>query len=501
MLPVLSSQQIREADQYTILNEPISSLDLMERASLSFVDKLLVLIPGFEKVYIICGTGNNGGDGLAVSRILSLKGIQVATYVVGDLRNATPDFQINYERLNGQVKALENVSHLPKVGSSDLLIDAIFGSGLSRSVSGFIGEIIEAMNQLHATKVALDIASGLFANHPPDPEAVVFKPDFTISFQVPKWSFFQPSLYQYVGHVEIVDIGLNVDFIKNLATSTYLTDPADVSGVFNHRPKFSHKGNFGRLLIIGGSKGKMGAALLATQAALRSGAGLVFVNAPACGLHILQTQAKEAMVIPTEDTDHIQSIPNLTGYDVIGIGPGLGLNVATATAFDQLLETIEKGQQLIIDADALNLLANHPHWLSRLPAHSILTPHPGELKRLVGDWKNDLEKENKLRELAQKYRLNVVSKGAFSAVVNSKGDLYYNPTGNPGMATGGSGDVLTGIIAGLASTGMTPFEALKAGVYVHGLAGDLAKEEFGERSLIAGDLIQYLPSAFKQVSL
>jgi hydroxyethylthiazole kinase-like uncharacterized protein yjeF len=500
MIPILSAQQTHEADQFTIAHEPIASIDLMERASSAFVEQLLKVLDIKGTVHVFCGTGNNGGDGLAVSRLLSEKGLVVVTYALGDLERSSADFQVNYQRLAGKATWIKAVEQIEEINDDDVVIDALFGSGLTRPIEGLKKVLIHQLNITTAKKVALDIASGLYADTLPAHEDTIFHPDITITFQTPSWTFFQPSMSDFVGQFYVVDIGLDLTIFEKEDIKYYQTTIKDLAALSKEREKYSHKGDFGRLLIISGSQGKMGAAVMATKAALRSGAGLVYAMVPDCGVDILQNQVCEAMVLPTEGLHQIEKIEVPDGIDVLAIGPGLGMGRLTMEALDQLLSSLSPDQKLILDADAINILSKNREWLSRLPEETILTPHPGEFSRLVGGWSDDMDKTHKLREFCSRYRINMVVKGAFSAVCDSGGMIHYNSTGNPGMATGGSGDVLTGIIAGLMSSGIGPFAALKAGVYVHGKSGDLAAAELGERSLIAGDLIDYLPMAFRNVN-
>jgi hydroxyethylthiazole kinase-like uncharacterized protein yjeF len=499
VIPILSTEQIRAADQYTIQHEPIVSIDLMERASRAFVEELVKQVFIRGDIYVFCGSGNNGGDGLAISRLLMERELPVKTYAVGDLNQGSPDFVINYHRIEGQVEWLESLNGFPEIDSKDLVIDALFGSGLSRPIEGFLGDLIQRLNEITARKVSVDIASGLFADKVPEEDAVIFQPDLTISFQVPKWSFFQPALSRYVGEFRIVNIDLDSTFIAEQNTDCFLSEPRDFHRVFHKRERFSHKGDYGRLLIIAGSYGKMGAAVMAAQAAFRSGAGLVFLAAPACGVQIVQQQVKEAMVIEAGKDQVIDFLPDISPFDVVVVGPGLGEDKKTCEVMKQLLQQLQPHQKLVIDADGLNILSSQDGWYQKLPERTILTPHPGEFRRMVGEWKDDAEKLKLLRNFAIDHGCNIVLKGAFSAVADASGNIYFNPTGNPGMATAGSGDVLSGVITGLLCTGITAFEALRAGVFVHGVAGDLAAEKLGERSMMAGDLILNLPNAFKEM--
>lgn len=494
-MKILSASQVQDADQYTIKHEPISSLELMERASNAFVEKLVELFPEKPTTCIFCGTGNNGGDGLAISRILRKKGWQVLTYVLGNYEEGSDDFKANLERV-GEYSIITDDLEYPEI-EEGLIIDALFGSGLSRPLQGRHAEKVEHLNAQTATRIAVDIASGLFSDQPMPKGALAFRADMTISFQVPKLAFLLPESDSFVGDWFIVDIGLDTDFIESQETNLSISEYADLKTLLPARSRFAHKNQVGRLQIVAGSRGKMGAAVLCTRAAFKAGAGLVNVHVPACGLSILQTAVPEAMV--TEDVEHdlIKEIDQ-TG-DTVALGPGLGTNQETVEALQNFL--CMQTMPLVIDADGINILSENPDMLSIIPPESILTPHPGEFKRLVGEWENDFEKIEKLRSFCRKYRLNVVLKGAFSAVCSSQGIISFNPSGNPGMATAGSGDVLTGVVGALLAQGLQPLDALRLGVCLHGLAGDLATEKEGYPWITASDIIDNLAEAASWLDL
>lgn len=495
MIPILSSEQVREVDAYTIKNEPVASIDLMERASRGFVKELDRLAPGGRTIKIFCGAGNNGGDGLAIARILYQRGHRIQVFFIGDVDKASEDFKVNYERLLKltSIYTIAKAEELPII-EDEIVIDGLFGSGLSRPVEGLYAELIMKINQSGATVFAIDIPSGLFADAPPGKGAIVCA-DFTISFQTPKLTFFQPASAKYVGVWHLVDIGLNHQFIQSRKTDFYCSERADI--LLPVRTRFAHKGNAGRLLLVAGSKGKMGAATLAAKAALRSGCGLLFVHTPAYGCPILQVNVPEAMVIEDEHAEIITEISPDKQINVIGIGPGIGTNDRTRNALESLLK--EQTLPLVIDADGLNLLSENKRLLKMLPAESILTPHPGEFARLVGKWTDDFERMALLQSFCKVNHVNVVLKGALSAVCDLEGRIFFNPTGNPGMATGGSGDVLTGMISAFLAQSLPPIEALKAAVYTHGLAGDLAMRKRGVLSMIASDIIEQIPDALKNI--
>ncbi len=497
MIPVLSATQTRQADAYTIENEPIASIDLMERASHAFANKFSALAGRGHRLYVFCGTGNNGGDGLAVSRILIKQGYDVRVFVVGKPEKGSPDFKVNLERLKTLTSTTIIGSEVgfPQLNKDDIVIDGLFGSGLSRPLAGVYAALVNHINQSGTQTYCIDIASGLYADLPPEGESII-KPTHTISFQCPKSAFFHPSAKDYTGHWHIVDIGLDQGYIRSLDVSQHFSEIEDFSTLIPRRSKFDHKGDAGRVKIIAGSKGKMGAAVLCAKAALRTGAGLVFVHTPGCGRDVLQNSVPEAMVIEDKNADLISDI---TGgdYDALAIGPGMDTQSDTRKALSGFLESASA--PIVIDADGLNILSKHKTLLGKVPPQSILTPHPGEFRRLVGDWTNDFEKVDLLRKFTQDHQVNVVLKGAYSIVCSSSGDCFYNCSGNPGMATGGSGDVLTGVIVSLLGQLKKPFDALYLGVFLHGLAGDLAADKIGTTGMIASDIIDFLPTAIKKI--
>lgn len=493
-MKILTSEQIRAADAYTIENEPISSIDLMERASIAFVASFCEYYDETTPVVVFCGVGNNGGDGLAIGRLLFEKQYEVQAWVVGNEENASMDFKLNKLRVKYPIDSLEDIAQLPEFTKETIVIDALFGSGLNRSLDGFPAKLVKYLNESKAEVVSVDIASGLFSESAMG-DAVAIQPKRTISFQVPKLAFFQPELAQFVGNWEILDIGLDQGFIEGQVSSYQLTDADDIH--LPERPPFMHKGDAGSVQLWAGAKGKMGAAVLAAKSCLRAGVGLLFIKSPAVGTSILQQTVIEAMVKEDEGENEIISSDYLENADVIGIGPGIGTSKATQEAVKQFLMAFDAQKPLVFDADGLNVLAMNPDLLLKLPKGSILTPHPGEFKRLVGAWKDDYDKLEKLRNLCQEYQINVVLKGAFSVVCNTHGEVYFNPTGNAGMATAGSGDVLFGLVCGLLAQDKDPFDALRNAVYIHGLAGDFAKLDLGMRSLLASDLVRYLPEAIQ----
>jgi len=490
-MKIFSVSQIRAWDAFTIANEPISSLDLMERASCAFVKWFCERFDDRQCVKIFCGMGNNGGDGLAIARLLLQKHYNVQVVVVKHSDAGSADFQENLNRLELQTKVhwIENASAAPDLSSNDYVIDALLGSGLSRAVEGILADVIQVINGSNSMVISVDIASGLFADVPNSPLDIIVKPTFTVSFQCPKLAFFQLQCAENVGEWHVVNIGLHPDYEHKTSTPYFYTAPEQINSLSNPRKKYSHKGSFGHALLIGGSYGKIGAIVLSAKACVRSGTGLLTVQIPRCGYDILQTSLPEAMVLPDWHWMVNTATPDVSSYSAVGIGPGLGKDSLTLSMLKQLLPTIT--QPVVLDADALNLISENPDLLRIIPKNAILTPHPKEFQRLLGrSWKDDYEKLDFLRDFAQKHKLIVCLKGAHTAIALPDGSIHFNSSGNPGMATGGSGDVLTGILTGLLAQGIAPKEAAIFGVYQHGAAGDRAARKCTQPGLIASDIIK-----------
>ncbi len=325
----------------------------------------------------------------------------------------------------------------------------------------------------------------------------IIKADYTLCFQFPKLCFLFPENEFIVGQWHVLPIGLHPDFIKNTACKNYLVEFEDAKAMLKPRAHFSHKGTFGHALLIGGSKGKIGAAVLMGKSCLHSGAGLVSVHLPACGNVIMQTAVPEVMVSIDEDENECTILPRLDPFSAIAAGPGLGTGKLSASMLKHLIQ--EAKVPLLLDADAINIISENPTWLAFLPKGTVLTPHPGEFARLAGKTTNGFDRLEALRSLCVKYSLNIVLKGAYTVVCSPLGNCYFNPTGNPGMATAGCGDMLTGIITGLLAQGYNTTEACILGVYIHGYSGDISAEISGFEAMIAGDIIQNLGKAFMQL--
>jgi NAD(P)H-hydrate epimerase len=499
-LKILNAEQIRKADQFTIKNEPIPSIDLMERASETLVDWFVQHFSKDHPVAIFCGTGNNGGDGLVIARLLNNRNYNVEIHCIGSPASRSRDFKINFDYIQDYItpNIIKDKDAFPQYGKDTVIIDAIFGSGLSRPVQGLYEQLINHLNELPSkNKIAVDLASGLSCEKRFN-EGAIMKVSHSVSFQAPKLSQILPQNDSYTGELAIENIGLNEEFIQSLPSDYYYGTPTFISSILKKRKKYAHKGSIGKNLIIAGSLGKMGAAVLSGRACMKAGAGLLTMHVPTCGLNVLQTSTPEAMVTIDEHSDYVTKIENLKSYDAIGVGPGIGTHPETHRVIKSLLNTCE--QPIVIDADAINILAKNKDWIASLPKGSILTPHPGEFERLVGKWENDYERLRLQKDFCLAHKVTVVLKGAHTSICDENGTIVFNSTGNPGMATGGSGDVLTGFITAFSGQGYKSFESAILGVYLHGLAGDLYANEYSEETLIASEIINFLPLAFRNVS-
>ncbi len=495
-MKILKSSQIRDVDAYTIKNEPIESINLMERAAMTITKWINENISKDKSIKIFAGPGNNGGDALAIAR--QLKDYKSEVYLLKISNKLSVDCQINLDRLTESginVKAIEAKKDFPKIGKNDVVLEGLFGSGLTRRLEGLPKELVIYLNESGADIISIDIPSGLFGedNTENDFEAII-RAKNTLTFQLPKLSFMLADNENYVGGWEVLPIGLNEDFINKQESGFYYVDNDYVKKGLKTRSKFSHKGTYGHVLLVAGSYGKMGAAILGAKAALRSGSGLVTVHVPKIGYEIMQTAVPEAM-ISIDWSDIIYThVPDPENYTAIGIGPGIGTKKNTHKGLANLLELTSK--PVIVDADGLNILSENRELIKKLPQNSILTPHPKEFERLIGKPTKGLERIQEQINFSTTNQVYLVLKGAYTSISCPDGSCYFNSTGNPGMATAGSGDVLTGIILSLLGQNYESKMAAIIGVYLHGLSGDLASEMMGEESVIASDIIESLGAAF-----
>jgi NAD(P)H-hydrate epimerase len=505
MKKIFETSQIKGIDQYTIENEPIDSIDLVERAATVFVNEFCRHFTSHQnRIYVFAGQGNNGADALAVSRMLTEKDYNVFTYLINPSNMLTPDCEENRRRIkdagNKQFTEIIREFTPPVLTKQDIVIDGLFGSGLNRPLEGGFAKIVEYINASESTVVSIDMPSGLFGEDNADNHLqCIIQADLTFTFEFPKLSFLMPENADYVGEWKVLPIGLHPEALKNAKSNYGLITDEDIPSFIRPRPRFTHKGDYGHALLIAGGKGKMGAAVLAANGCLRSGAGLLTAHIPGRGENIMQISLPEAMISLDANSDYISELPDISRYDAVGIGPGIGARNMTVEAFETLLQTIED-KPLVIDADALNIIAQKSELLKFLPEGTILTPHSGEFDRIAGANETEYGRIQKAREIAGEQKICIILKGSHTAVCIPSGKVFFNTTGNPGMATAGSGDVLTGILLGLLAQGYGFEAAAVIGVYIHGLAGNLAARSLSQESMLAGDTVKMLGKAFLQMT-
>lgn len=497
-MKILTKEQLIAADNITIQKQKISFIDLMEKAGKAIFELIHNRLGGNPvPIHIFCGLGNNGGDGLVVARYLVEHGYNVTTYIVNFSNNRSEGFLKNYDRLKEIVTPwptqIKDAESFPNLNPEHIVIDAIFGIGLNRPMEGWVKQLIQHLNASQCFKISIDIPSGLKLDESPEDRNSVIYANSCLTFQVPKLIFFLPETANYVNEIEILDIGLDQSFIDQLESGVDLVGKQEALSLYIPRDKFGHKGTYGHSLLIGGSKGKIGSMVLASKASMRVGSGLTTSIIPECGYEVLQTAVPEVMVIENDSDDFISDFKVNFTPNAIGVGVGLGKHSKTINAFENFLKVNK--QPLVLDADALNILSENKKLLDFLPENTILTPHPKELERLIGLWDNDFDKIAKTIAFSEKYRCIVLIKGAHSIIVYGD-QLFVNTSGNPGMATAGSGDVLTGMITGLIAQGYNQINATIFGVYLHGSAGDLALQDFGYQALLASDIIEHIGKAY-----
>ncbi|WP_160136908.1 NAD(P)H-hydrate dehydratase [Chryseobacterium sp. c4a] len=498
-MKVFTTQQIRDWDQFTISTEPISSIQLMERASMAVANWLSEHCKIHRRVVLFCGNGNNGGDGLAVARMLYLKGFDVDVFIKDFKGEFSEDALVNLKRLESisgvSVRTFNQIEHY-KFDDKTIIIDALFGTGLSRPLHGEYKDLVDGINKKNHIKIALDIPAGLPVDGIFDDNFSVLKADYTLTFQCWKRSFLHPETGKYTGKVIVLDIGLSKDYNEATKTDYFVIDERSVKSFFKSRNEFAHKGNYGKVIIVGGSYGKIGAVVLATKSALKAGAGLTFTFAPRCGYEIVQISCPEAMFI--EGGEQWIKGFNIDKGTTIGIGPGLGTHEDTQKGLLAFLEDYHT--PLVLDADALNSISEDHKNLQLIPKKSIITPHPKEFERLFGKTENSFKRLELAREKAKEFSLYIVLKDHHTQVVTPEGDVYYNLTGNAGLAKGGSGDILTGILTSLLAQGYSEQETCILGVWLHGKAADFAAKKHSKESMLPTDVMDELGSVFTELN-
>ncbi len=505
-MKIFSTEGIRRIDEATIASENITSLELMERAASAVAYEIIARWRPSKRIVIFAGPGNNGGDALAVARMLFEQGYRPEVYLF-NIRSShlTPNCQTNRDRLVAMCdKALftEVVDNFtpPELGENDVVIDGLFGSGLRSPLKGGYTALVRYINNSKAYTVAIDVPSGLFGewNTGADHRNIICA-RLTLTFQFKRLSFFFSENAKFIGECQVLDIDMSPEAIESTPTDFYLIEKEDVRDAMRTRDPFSNKYDNGSLYLVAGSYGMMGAAQLATKGAMRAGVGLVTVHAPSCGYNIMQTAVPEALF--EADVNEICTTSINSGhhrYSVVALGPGMGTADETIDAVDAFLKNFR--QPCLLDADALNCIAARPILLKSIPKGSVLTPHAREFDRLFSNCQNDEERLKRAIDVSKLYEVTIVLKGHYTMTVRPDGKVYINSSGNAGMATAGAGDVLTGVIAALIAQGYEPDQSVYMGVYIHGYAGDLAAERVGEHGLIASDIADAIGPAIKSIN-
>lgn len=503
MIKILSTAQISEIDKRTILEKPISSSDLMLSAARACVDKLFELYGLPKKVLILCGPGNNGGDGLAIACLLAIKNVKVCCVLIASEKYSEDNsfYQKECQKIQAEKLNSFRFIHAQNINFSayfnddyDYVIDALFGNGLKKPLGGHYEELVKLINASKYPLIAIDTPSGLFAESAMPDKSIAVKASHTLSFHFPKLSFLFVEGYYFTGYWHLLNIGLLSSVVHEQACKYFLMNAEAISSMLKSRAKFSHKGVFGHALLFAGSNTMPGAAVIAAKACLRSGVGKLSCYSTSDVLKVVNYSTPECMNIVSANEKYISGLPDTFNFDAIGIGPGIGKADETIQSLKLLIQQYRG--KLVVDADAINILADNPTWLSFLPSHTILTPHLGELTRLVGKCENSFDTLEKAKAFSFKYNCILLVKSANSYLITPAGNVYFNSTGNPGMATGGSGDALTGIILGLLSCGYEPIQAALISMFTHGLAADLALENQSVESLLPYDVIENLGKAF-----
>lgn len=501
-MKIFTSSQISIIDNYTIINEPICETDLIKRAAKKLYEWLKTEINKKQQIFIFAGPGNNGNDAIALTSILAARDFNCKLFLI---KNKTFKSEPRKELLGETylfgsvfVKEVEVDRDIPEIPSDAVVIEGIFGTGLNRCAEGIYCPIIERINNSGAKVISIDLPSGLFSEENANPErnAIIWA-DMTLTFEFPKLCMFFKEAAPYIGKWKVLPIGLHNEIIEKTETNFFMLTEELIAKEIKPRDKFSHKGNFGHSLLIAGSYGMGGAAVLSAKGAMRSGAGLLTVHIPKLLYEVIQISVPEAICSIDLSDSIFTYVENIENYNTIAVGPGLGKSPETVDGLRKLLKSSKK--PMIIDADALNIIASERDLINLIPEGSVITPHPGEFARLAGETENSYDAVIKQSEFSIKHNIVVVLKGAHTSITTPEGEIFFNSTGNPGMATAGSGDVLTGVILALMAQGYSSKVAAFAGVFLHGLAGDIAVETTGENSLMSSDIAASLGAAFKRI--
>lgn len=498
-MKIFTSNDIRKLDQATIEKEGIRSIDLMERAATMVANEIISRWDNTQRIIIFAGPGNNGGDGLAVARMLIEKGFMPIILLFNTEGKLSPDCETNKQRLlqlNYPIQEVNREITLPNITKNDVVVDALFGSGLSRALVGGYMALVRTINESEAFVISIDVPSGLFGEfNKSNMRRNVVHANLTLTFQFPRLSFFFSENAECLGEWKVLDIGLDKEATETIPTNNYLIDEEGVRKGLRPRNPFSSKDNYGRIYIAAGSFGMMGAALLCAKAAMRSGAGVVTVHAPSCGYIVTQTALPEVLFDEDANSRFISKIQPHPKTSAIAIGPGIGRQDATISALSRFLK--EAKSPVVLDADALNCIAEQPTMLNDIPRNSVITPHIGEFNRLFGETYSDEDRYLKAIDMARTLKIYIILKGHYTMVFRPDGKVYFNNTGNAGMATAGSGDVLTGIVTAMLGQGYQPHIATTLATFIHGYAGNLARQQKGEVGMMASDIVENIGQAFK----
>lgn len=490
MLPIIAGKDVKQLDESYIQFSGISSIDLMENAGRSFVTWYEKQSFSSRKhIYVFVGPGNNGGDGLVIARLLQNDCRSIILVCMEVLEKCSADFVYNFHRLPIEVNVIGYANWTQEIEENSVIIDAVFGVGINRPLASRYMYLIQKLNHVGGVKIAVDIPSGLPADY--SKNSIAFQADYTATFQFPKLSLLFPEHAREVGELAVIDIGISEESVCRFSKQRFFLRGIDIKAYHKHFHKFSHKGDFGKVLLIGGTIGKTGAINLAGYAALRTGSGLVTLAPQISDPYQFQTIVPELMIFGGKDD------LNLRGFDSVAIGPGMGIDV-DIDWFVRILDEVDK--PVVLDADGINLLARYPKLLDYLPKNSIITPHLKEFERLVGKSKDHLERIQMASDFAIHHQVIIILKGAHTLIAMPDGRQIFNSSGNQYMATAGSGDVLTGMIASFLGQSYTPENAAICGVYHHGLAGEIASQT-KYRGMIASDIINAIPKTFVQLDI
>lgn len=502
-MKIFTTDEIRSIDRFTIEKEGISSMTLIQRVAEAVTAEITSRWRPSKQVVVFAGPGNNGADALAVARMLAEQGYKVHVYLFNIGGNklsadcaACRDMLIDCPGV-GITEVVDSFM-MPELHHSVLIIDGLFGTGLREPLKGGYSYLVQRINEAQATVVSIDIPSGLSSDWNPNLiSRNVIHASLTLAVQFPRLAFFISDNAELVGEWKVIDIGLSQEAARNIAVKYYLVEEPDVYRALRPRKPFSSKADYGNAIIYAGSYGMMGAAVLSARGALRSGAGKVTLETPKCGYVIAQSVVPEALYSHNHGEIILDSIVPARKYDAIAVGPGIGTHETTVKALEEFLSSTK--QPVILDADALNCIAQRPTMLNLLPVLSIITPHEAEFDRLFGQSHSCEARLKRACEIARHYNILIVLKGHHTAIIRPDGKIYFNSSGTPAMATPGSGDVLTGMLAAMLAQGYKPEIAALLAVYLHGYAGELAAEEHSEYGVTASDIAESVGRAIKLI--